>query len=178
LFYRSHPPVATLIILIGLPGSGKSTFARQWQASQPDRLLISTDAIRAALFGNEAIQGAWEPIWQEMQRQFHHAAHQIQTGSASAALYDATNVVRRHRRAVLALARSTGFTQITGVWLDVSLPVCLDRNRRRDRTVPEAVVQRMHRRLVGAPPSVIEGFDCLIRYTDLSALEHPLTPSN
>ncbi|NJN85603.1 MAG: AAA family ATPase [Leptolyngbyaceae cyanobacterium SL_7_1] len=167
-----------LIVLIGLPGSGKSTFARQWQRSRPDRLLISTDAIRAALFGDEAIQGSWDLIWRDVERQFQQAVQQMQAGQVSAAIYDATNAVRRHRRAVLALARATGFAELVGIWLDVPLPVCLSRNQQRDRSVPDAVIQRMHRRLVGAPPSLAEGFDRLIRYTDFSPLGCPLTLPN
>jgi predicted kinase len=155
---------AHLIMLIGLPGSGKSTLARQLQATLPGYILISTDAIRAALFGDEAIQGSWLLVWREVQRQFHQAVQQIQSGQAQAAIYDATNVVRRDRRQVLTQARSIGFTHITGVWLDPPLAVCLERNQKRDRQVPEAVIQRMHRRLVGAPPSLLEQLDCLVRY--------------
>ena len=156
--------MAKLILLIGLPGSGKSTLTQQLLAQDPRRLLISTDAIRSQLFGDEAIQGSWLLIWQEVQCQFRHAVGQIVQMSAQSAIYDATNAQRRHRREVIALARNVGFTHITGLWLDTPVWLCLARNRQRDRQVPEAVIFRMHRQLRDAPPTLQEGLDCLIRH--------------
>jgi predicted kinase len=156
--------VSQLILLIGLPGSGKSTLANQLVAKSPGSLIISTDAIRAQLFGHEAIQGPWRLVWHEMQRQFSYAVEQIQLGKVPQAIYDATNAVRRHRREAIALARQTGFTKIVGMWVDTPLLLCLARNRRRDRPVPEAVILRMYCRLQLAPPALEDGFEGLIRY--------------
>lgn len=149
-----------LILLIGLPGSGKSTVANS--LTTPDAFLISTDAIRAQLFGDEAIQGSWLRIWLEVRRQFQEAVSKIVQGQAMLAVYDATNVVRKQRRQTIALARKVGFSEIVGLWINTPLPICLERNRSRDRQVPEAVILRMHRRLQGAPPTLEEGLDRLI----------------
>ncbi|MBE9181023.1 AAA family ATPase [Oculatella sp. LEGE 06141] len=154
-----------LVLMIGLPGSGKSTLIASWQQTYPGLLLISSDAIRAQLFGDESIQGSWLLVWNEIQRQLRQAVTAIAQGQAQAALYDATNAVRRHRRGAIATARHIGFTHITGVWLDTPLPLCLERNQRRDRQVPDDVILRMHRRLTGAPPSLPEGLNRLIRYS-------------
>ncbi|RMG08866.1 MAG: hypothetical protein D6728_13705 [Cyanobacteria bacterium J055] len=43
--------------LIGLPGSGKSTFAAQLDSLNDESIIISPDRIRAELYGNESIQG-------------------------------------------------------------------------------------------------------------------------
>jgi predicted kinase len=157
--------VTSLILLIGLPGSGKSTLAQQLMSECPERLVISTDAIRAQLFGAEAIQGPWLQVWWEVQRQLHQAVVKISAGRAHSAIYDATNARRRDRRQAIALARNTGFTHITGLWLDAPLWLCLQRNQQRQRQVPEAILLRMHRQLLGAPPAPQEGMDCLIRST-------------
>jgi len=153
-----------LILLIGLPGSGKSTLAQQLLLEDPRRQLISTDAIRRQLFGDEATQGSWFLIWQELHRQLQQAVEQISRSSVGVAIYDATNAQRRQRREVIALVRTTGFTQITGLWLDTPVWLCLARNRKRDRQVPEEVIFRMHRQLRDTPPTLKEGLDCLIRY--------------
>jgi len=158
------PPTLPLILLIGLPGSGKTTLAQRIQASSSGYLIISTDRIRAQLFGDEAIQGSWLLIWRQVQQQMQQAIAQIHEQKSIAVLYDATNVVRRDRRQLLVQLRSIGFNHLTGLWVDTPLPLCLERNQQRLRQVPEAVILRMHRRLTGAPPSLAEGLDCLIRY--------------
>ncbi|HEY9623740.1 MAG TPA: AAA family ATPase [Crinalium sp.] len=161
-----HSAIAPhLLILIGLPGSGKSTLATHLSTANPARLLISTDTIRAKLFGDEATQGPWPLIWAELQQQFQTTAVQILHGAAQDAIYDATNVVRKQRRQVMALARSCGFKNLAGVWLDVPLEICLERNQKRDRQVPTSVIHHMHRCLRGAPPSLQEDFQSLIHYT-------------
>lgn len=147
-----------LILLIGLPGSGKSTLSERLIANRSGYRYISTDRIRAQLFGDEAAQGTWRLIWQELQRQL------VQGVQSRCAIYDATNVRRRDRRQVIRLAQSVGFQHISGLWLDVPLANCLERNSQRDRRVPEEVIQRMYQQLSAAPPSLLDGLDCLIRY--------------
>lgn len=126
--------------------------------------MISTDAIREKLFGNAAIQGPWVLIWSEIETQLHHARQQIGQ-ETTPAIYDATNAVLEHRREIIQLARSVGFTHITGLWLDIPLEVCLHRNRQRDRRVPDIIIQRMYQALTLHPPHVCEGLDGLIRYS-------------
>ncbi|QHG16243.1 AAA family ATPase [Nostoc sp. ATCC 53789] len=152
-----------LFLLIGLPGSGKSTFAKQLMTECPQMPLISTDGIRGQLFGSQALQGPWLLIWQEVERQFRQAI-----STANTAIFDATNAQRRHRREVIALARELGFTQIMGIWVDTPVWLCLARNKRRSRQVPEEIILRMHRQLRDAPPSLEEGLDGLIRLSEKS----------
>lgn len=150
-----------LLLLIGIPGSGKSTLARQLLAQCPQMQLISTDAIRGQLFGSEAIQGSWLLIWQEVERQFQQAISRGKT-----AIFDATNAQRQHRREIITLARELGFTQVTGIWVNTPVWLCLARNQRRARQVPEEIILRMYRQLRDAPPSLEEGLDSLISYSE------------
>ncbi|MGB3208795.1 MAG: AAA family ATPase [Crinalium sp.] len=154
-----------LIMLIGLPGSGKSTLAQQLLLGDNSLKLqlISTDAIRAQLFGDESIQGSWVLIWNQVKRQFLQAVEQILLKHASQAIYDATNASRKQRREVITLARECGFTQITGLWVDTPVQVCLERNQRRSRQVPEDVIWHMYRQY-DVPPALSEGMDRLIRF--------------
>lgn len=149
-----------LILLIGLPGSGKTYLAQYLIADCPQRHLISTDAIRAKLFGDESIQGPWLLVWREVQRQLQQARIH-----APSAIYDATNAARKQRREAIGLAREAGFTHITGLWLDTPLKQCLQRNRQRGRQVPEEVILRMHRQMSDAPPALQDGLDQLIRWS-------------
>lgn len=153
-----------LILLIGLPGSGKSSLASLLLAENPSCQLISTDSIRAELFGDESVQGPWLLVWGQIEQQFRQAVEH-----SSAAIYDATNAVRQQRKEAIALARVTGFTNITGIWLDTPLQVCLERNRQRHRIVPDEVILQMHFSLICAPPTQQDGLDCLIRYSSVSS---------
>ena len=149
-----------LILLIGLPCSGKSTLAKQLLTECSQMRLISTDAIRGQLFGSEAIQGAWPLIWQEIERQFQQAINLDQ-----GVIFDATNTQRKNRREVITLARDFGLTHITGIWLRTPIWLCLARNQRRIRQVPEDIIFRMHRQIRDAPPSLEEGIDELIYHS-------------
>lgn len=158
--------------MVGLPGSGKTTLARRLTSED---LLISTDAIRAELFGSEAVQGPWAKIEARATEKLLQAKKQVQQSTQpsdpvispviSPVIYDATNVVRRQRRRVIQRARCLGFAVVYGCWLDTPYDLCLARNLQRSRQVPEAVMQRMQRCLEGTPPDLSDGFDGLVRIT-------------
>jgi predicted kinase len=146
-----------LILLIGLPGSGKSTLAKQLLTVSPQMRLISTDAIRGQLFGSEVIQGSWLLIWEEIERQFKQA---LSTGQG--VIFDATNIHPIYRRELIASARNLGFTYIIGVWVKTPVWLCLARNKRRSRQVPQDVIWCMHKQMQENPPSLEDGLDRLI----------------
>lgn len=143
-------------MMIGLPGSGKSILAQKLLRQYPDYHLISTDAIRAQLFGDEAIQGPWPAIWEQIKQQFQQAVT-----DAADAIYDATNAQRHHRRELIQLARESGFDQIRGIWIQTPVEQCLQRNSSRSRQVPPEIILKMHRQLIDAPPGLMDGLDSL-----------------
>ncbi len=150
-------------MMIGLPGSGKSTWAAHFVAQRPIYRLIATDDIRAHLYGNAAIQGEWTAIWQMVLQQLKENYRAIAEGTASGVIYDATNVRHRHRREFIQVAKGLGYQPLIGVWIDTPLAVCLERNLARSRQVPPEVIEKMHRQLTAAPPTMAEGLDGLKR---------------
>ncbi len=154
-----------LIMLVGIPGSGKSTWAGAYLRDHPAHYLVSTDQIRAELYGDEAIQGDWRQVWRQVVSRWRLGIDGIHRGVCAGVVYDATNARRRHRRQAISAARALGFNCLTLVWVDAPLGVCLRRNRLRSRQVPPEAIVKMHRQLRGAPPSLAEGVDQIIRIT-------------
>jgi predicted kinase len=157
--------MTTLLCLVGLPASGKSTAVAQIQTLYPDLIVVSPDRIRADLYGDAAIQGDWAAIEAIVETQLIAAAQAIALGRSPVAIYDATNANPTHRIEAIALARDCGFTTVIGLWFDVPIALCLTRNQGRSRQVPAAVVERMDAMLRSHPPQVADGFEQVIRIT-------------
>lgn len=149
--------MSKLILMIGLPGSGKSFFANKLSINNPEYYLISTDKIRGKLFGDEAIQGPWLRVWSDVEQQFKQAV--LETRDV---IYDATNTQRRQRQEVITIAREIGFHPIFAVWVNTPLEKCLQRNQNRSRQVPEEIILKMHRQLTDVPPCLQEPLEGLI----------------
>lgn len=140
-------------LLIGPPGSGKTTLALALQQHLPHSEVISTDAIRQDLYGDPAIQGNWSDIFTQVQRQFDQWMTQGKT-----IIYDATNAKRPWRFSVLRPFLETYPDQTWVGWhLTTPLQTCLDWNQQRDRQVPEAVIQNLYQALQTFPPEPAEG---------------------
>lgn len=148
-----------LLLLVGIPGSGKSTWAQEFVSAHPRYRIVSTDVIRAELYGGEAVQGDWRQIWDRVIAQWQQGIVAIRRGDLDGVIYDATNARRRQRRQAIAAARQMGFSSITLVWFDLPLSVALERNEMRSRQVPPEIIAAMDRHLRGAPPSTAEGVE-------------------
>jgi predicted kinase len=72
---------------------------------------------------------------------------------------DATNLSPHERRQWIKMARGFGY-EVQALFFDVPLEVCLERNRRRERTVNEEVMKRMAEKL--RAPSFKEGFSKIV----------------
>ncbi len=68
---------------------------------------------------------------------------------------DATNLSTHDRRGWIKMAHDFGY-DVQAVFFDVPLEVCMERNSRRNRIVPEEVMRRMSGKL--RPPTFDEGF--------------------
>jgi len=135
-----------VVVLVGLPGSGKSTYLRQ--AGAP---ALSSDAVRALLADDPTDQSLHARVFATLRYLLRH-----RLAIARPVTYiDATNLTRAERRPYVRIAQAYG-AQAEALFFDVPLEECLERNRRRDRVVPEEAVRRMAAKL--APPSTEEGF--------------------
>jgi predicted kinase len=139
--------------LIGIPGSGKSTFASQWVKYDPNCVIVSTDAIRGQLFGDESLQGDWNLIEQEVLQQV-----KIAVAAGKSVIYDATNYKRSQRIDILQKFAAIGADTWMGWYLKTPLKECHRRNKERQRQVNENIINTFDKWLKQFKPIEAEGF--------------------
>jgi len=140
-------------ILIGCPSSGKSTLAAAIQEADPKYRIVSTDAIRADLFGDATLQGNWSKVEAEV---FSQIKTHLTEGHP--VIYDATNAKRPWRIGLLKQLCQYQEVEWLGWYLKTPLKDCLRWNQQRSDTVPEGVIYRMSGALKTFPPIAAEGF--------------------
>ena len=57
-----------LILLVGIPGAGKTTYSNEYVKSNPNIIHLSSDLIRKELYGDESIQGDPAEVFSLMQK--------------------------------------------------------------------------------------------------------------
>jgi predicted kinase len=159
-----------VIIGLGIPGAGKTTFLRDF-ADKNGYYYLSPDEIREELAGDSKDQSINSEIWREAHKRF---VTRITDGDV--VVLDASYCNASQRRAILELARKAGAEKIQGVFIDTPLEIAKERNLNRERIVPEHAIDRMYKSLSDNPPMVEDGFDSLFvldENQELVSLEKP-----
>lgn len=159
--------MASLYVMVGIPGSGKSTVAKKVASQKPGTVIVSSDELRAKYFGSEdtmydntLIQPYMDGlsddekqkevykkiagdtfIFEKMDKICEKAlkdGHDV--------IYDATNTRRVNRASTLYRF----FDICDGVYIvyiNCPLELALKRNSERERHVPEDVIRRMYTKM-------------------------------
>jgi protein phosphatase len=127
-------PDLALVVLVGVSGSGKSTFARRHFLPTQ---VISSDFCRGLVADDENDQAATPDAFELL-----HAIAAVRLRRGRLTVVDATNVKREDRAALVRLARDHDVLPVAIV-LDVPERVCVERNAARpDRDLAPGVIPR------------------------------------
>jgi predicted kinase len=143
---QPHGPKGFVVLTIGLPGSGKTTWFKRRGVTP-----LSSDMLRSILFDDITEQRYQGLVFSTLRSLLR--ARLIAKMPWN--YVDATNLSPHERRQWIKMAKSFGY-DVQAVFFDVPLEICLERNRRRERTVNDEVMHKMAERL--RPPNFKEGF--------------------
>jgi predicted kinase len=135
-----------VVLAIGLPGSGKSSWFKRHNITP-----LSSDLLRALLFDDPTEQRFQDLIFSNLRSMLK--ARLIARRPMN--YVDATNLSPHERSGWIKLAKDYGY-EVQAVFFDVPVEVCLARNQRRERKVPEDAMRRMAGKL--KQPTFEEGF--------------------
>lgn len=140
----------TFVMLVGIPGSGKSTYADSIKSV--DTVHLSSDAIREELYGDATCQEDHYKVFELMQER---ALTALKNGYD--VIYDATNVTRKDRHKILSCLPSYVYKKCVIVWAPIEC--CIERDLARERTVGVEVIKKILKRFEA--PFYDEGFDSI-----------------
>lgn len=149
-----------LIVMIGLPASGKSTKADEIdryfeEKGEGGATIYSSDALRKKLFGNENDQEHNNAVFKVLYEELIYGL------AAGHVVIDATNVTLKNRRRIFETIRQYR-NKINVIAYVMTTPIenCIQRDSERDRKVGEEVIRKFASSYQF--PQLFEGFDQII----------------
>lgn len=146
--------MSRLYIAVGLPASGKDYYFKE-NFKDYEVLHISSDNIREKVFGDVNDQTHHKEVFKLMEDEMING---IKMGVDI--YYNATNLSSRRRKNLIEVARNAKVDMVTIILFVPRYETCLERNKKRDRVVPEEAMKRMIKNF--EPPHKSEGWDNMI----------------
>lgn len=131
-----------LILTVGLPGSGKTTWAQEVSSQYPDKVVrLNKDDIGERMFGK-----GFHSAHTKRRMQLINSEQQMllkkHLTEGKVVILDDTHTRMRSVQMLVQLANSHG-ASVEAQYFDISVEECLSRNAKRDRNVPEEVIRKM-----------------------------------
>lgn len=141
-----------LAVMVGISGSGKSTYANGLKTSL-NAELVETDAIRIELTGDAEDQSQNGKVFQIAKKRINDILVQGKN-----AIIDATSLSVRDRKDWIDIAKAND-AEVRAYFVDTPVSICKSQNNKRQRKVPEWVIDKQASKLY--PPVKEEGFDSI-----------------
>ena len=138
-----------LIVMVGLPGSGKSFIAKQLAEVNDDIVIVSSDAIREEFYGDANDQSHNDKVFRIVNKRLKEGLI-----AEKKVILDATNISKKRRKALL---RDLKYPKSMAIVMAVPEYICKERDEERDRHVGPDVINRMMKNW--CPPHYSEGFN-------------------
>jgi len=140
----------TLYMMIGLPASGKSTWAKQKIAENPGAYKrVNKDDLRAMIDCGK---------WSRDNEKFIVGVRDYIVSAAlnggKHVIVDDTNLAPKHEETLRQLAKKHGVEFEIVDFRDVSLEECIERDRKRQSYVGEKVIRDMYRQFIAKPVTI------------------------
>ena len=146
-----------LFVMIGISGSGKSTYAIKL-AKEYNATIVSTDSIRQELFGSEDNQTNNKLV-------FTTAFNRIKTllNNKQNVIFDATNVTNKSR-INLKKQLSLMWENIETIAVIINTPfeIAIKQNNLRNRKVPYSVIEKQYKNLINGYDKIKELYSNVI----------------
>jgi len=140
-----------MILLCGLPASGKSTYTKKLQ--EKGYKIHSSDAIREELYGDASIVEDHAKVFDIL-----HSRLIKDLVDGLDVVFDATNISYKKRMGFLQKVKKVKLNvECIAVYFATPYEDCLKNNNKRERLVPEHVIKNMYLNLY--IPQLYEGFD-------------------
>lgn len=167
--------MADLYVMVGLPASGKSTWAKELieqHVITSKYAIVSTDDLRQELLGDINAQNQNTEVFNEAYKRI-----QSYLKKGIDVYFDATNINYKKRMDIINRFKKYA-DDIDAIMIATPYEECIERNKKRERQVPEDVIKRMYMNFY--VPQFFEGFDniTIIRNTNkfvsMEELKHKL----
>jgi len=140
-----------LVITVGLPGSGKSTYLANLGVN-----AISSDEVRRLISDHPQDQSINARVFSTVR----YLIRQRIAAGRPVTYVDATHLTPWERKPYSILAQRYG-CMLEALFFDVPVEICIQRNQARERVVPEEAIRKMARQMIA--PSREEGFAKITR---------------
>lgn len=156
-----------LIVLMGAPASGKSTYAKRLQETYKKVVIICPDDVREELYGDAAIQAGGDRVFRTT---YSRLVSCLKTLKDAIIIFDATNTTYAAHRNLMEVLEKNDLLEIPRElhYVVAEYEKCLTQNNARERHVPDSVIDAHCKRQFSCFQNVRSCYSAAVMVENLS----------